>query len=60
MKERVISEKYDPITRLRAKMRKRRLQREVEGGVSERTRVRRARASADTERGRESTGAGTD
>jgi succinate dehydrogenase / fumarate reductase, iron-sulfur subunit len=50
MKERVITKKYDPVTRLRDKMRKRRLQLQAEGALPERTKLRRARALADTVR----------
>src|SRR5207302_2954941 len=50
MKERVISKKYDPVTRLREKMRNRRVQQLAEGGEPERTRLRRARMLADTVR----------
>jgi hypothetical protein len=44
LKERVVTTKYDPVTRLREKMRERRLERERAAEVPERTKRRRARA----------------
>jgi succinate dehydrogenase / fumarate reductase iron-sulfur subunit len=60
MKERVISVKYDPVTRLREKMRKRRVQMAAEGGASERTKIRRGRSLGDSVRGGESSGVGSE
>ena len=56
LKERVITSRYDPVTRLREKMRERRLQREQAQPVPERTKRRRARALG----GGESTTSGPD
>ena len=60
LKERVISKRYDPVTRLRERMRERRLQRERQGSVPERTRERRARSVGDAVRGGSSSGTGSD
>src|SRR5437588_1815284 len=49
LKERVVTSKYDPVTRLREKMRERRLQREGNQQLPERTKRRRARALGATE-----------
>jgi succinate dehydrogenase / fumarate reductase iron-sulfur subunit len=50
LKERVVTSKYDPVTRLREKMRGRRLERERNQRLPERTARRRARALGTTER----------
>src|SRR5205823_5071911 len=58
LKERVITAKYDPVTRLREKMRERRVERERTQQVPERTARRHARSLEATEGDGTSSGAG--
>ena len=60
LKERTVTATYDPVEKLREKMRDRRHQRELSRQLPERTRLRRARMAGTTVDGDSSSGAGRD